>query len=205
MKCASCGIYACHTGELEKTPDHCPMGEEDFFKETFKEYQANEETEKIAISAARVEGCGYGKWTRLEEIMEFAKRAGYQKLGLAFCVGLKKEAMATAKILARGGFEIVSVACKTGSIPKEEIGLKDEEKVNPGTREPICNPIAQAELFNKANTHFNVIMGLCVGHDTLFIQHAKAPVTTFVTKDRVLAHNPLAAIYCDFYFGKRFK
>ena len=38
-------------------------------------------------------------------------------------------------------------------------------------------------------------MGLCVGHDSLFYQHAKAVTTTLVVKDRVLMHNPVSALY----------
>ena len=37
----------------------------------------------------------------------------------------------------------------------------------------------------------NFLVGLCVGHDSLFIKYSEAPRTTLVTKDRVLAHNPV--------------
>ncbi|WP_334139395.1 DUF1847 domain-containing protein, partial [Thermovirga lienii] len=43
-----------------------------------------------------------------------------------------------------------------------------------------------------------VVMGLCVGHDSIFYRHAKAPVTTLLVKDRKLGHNPAAAIYCRY-------
>jgi uncharacterized metal-binding protein len=59
----------------------------------------------------------------------------------------------------------------------------------------MCNPIGQAEFLNDAKTDFNIILGLCVGHDSLFIKYSKAPITVFAVKDRVLAHNPLGAIY----------
>ena len=70
----------------------------------------------------------------------------------------------------------------------------------------MCNPIAQAEFLNKAKTDFNVVIGLCVGHDSLFIKYSKAPVTVLAVKDRVLAHNPLGAIYMadKFYKDKLF-
>ena len=32
----------------------------------------------------------------------------------------------------------------------------------------MCNPILQAKLLNKAKTDLNVVVGLCVGHDSLF-------------------------------------
>ncbi|KJS88133.1 MAG: metal-binding protein, partial [Peptococcaceae bacterium BICA1-8] len=47
---------------------------------------------------------------------------------------------------------------------------------------------------------------LCVGHDSLFIKYSHAPVTVLAVKDRVLAHNPLAALYCaeSYYKNKLF-
>ena len=47
------------------------------------------------------------------------------------------------------------------------------------------NPIAQAELLNEAGTELNIIVGLCVGHDALFIRHCKAHVTVLAAKDHV--------------------
>ena len=37
-----------------------------------------------------------------------------------------------------------------------------------------------------------VVMGLCVGHDSLFHQHAKAPCTTLAVKDYRSNHNPIS-------------
>ena len=99
---------------------------------------------------------------------------------------------------------MVSVICKTGSIPKSEVGIAPEQQLKPDAREAMCNPIAQAQLLNKAGTQFNIALGLCVGHDSLFYKYCEAPVTTLVTKDRVTGHNPAAAIYCaDSYFKPR--
>jgi uncharacterized metal-binding protein len=53
-------------------------------------------------------------------------------------------------------------------------------------------------------TDLNVLMGLCVGHDSLFFRHSAAPVTVLAVKDRVLGHNPLAAVYqADGYYHDR--
>ena len=80
-------------------------------------------------------------------------------------------------------------------------GVPEECKLQPGQFEAMCNPIAQAELLNSQDTQFNICLGLCVGHDSLFYQYSKALVTTLVVKDRVLAHNPVGAIhYADTYF-----
>ena len=143
--------------------------------------------------------------TRLEEIILFAKRMGYQKLGVAFCMGLMNEAEVLIPILENAGFQVVSVCCKTGGIPKEEIGVRDEDKIIPGRYESMCNPISQAEILNQENTEFNLMMGLCVGHDALFLKNADALTTVFVVKDRLLGHNPVAALYLSRSYYRRLR
>ena len=76
---------------------------------------------------------------------------------------------------------------------KEEIGLEDGEKIRPGGYEAMCNPVGQAVLLNDSGCEFNIVLGLCVGHDSLFFRHSEGPVTVLVAKDRVLAHNPIGA------------
>jgi uncharacterized metal-binding protein len=132
---------------------------------------------------------------RMQEILEFAEKMGYSRLGLAFCAGLSGEAATVDQILTNHGFETVSVACKAGAVPKEEINVRDDQKIRIGAHESMCNPILQAMLLNDAGTHFNILLGLCVGHDSLFFKYAEAPVTVLAVKDRVTGHNPLACIY----------
>ena len=126
---------------------------------------------------------------KMENIKEVYKACGYQNIGLAFCIGLDKEAKMLSKVLTYNGFEVNSVICKNGNIPKDYIDVIEAEKV------AMCNPIGQAIFLNEAKTELNIILGLCVGHDSLFIKYSKAPVTVFAVKDRVLGHNPLAVIY----------
>jgi uncharacterized metal-binding protein len=198
--CARCGKYACLEEDRKSMPRDCPMGEEpDLYDESLKEYK-KPAIRKIAVTAAVVEAAGYGVWTRLEEIMEFAGRANFQKLGLAYCAGLRREGRQVEKILRDAGFAVESATCKTGSRPKETIGIRDDQKVRPGRFEPMCNPIVQAKLLNRAKTDFNILLGLCVGHDTLFFRYSKAPVTVLAVKDRVLAHNPLGVLNAEFYY-----
>ena len=59
----------------------------------------------------------------------------------------------------------------------------------------MCNPIAQAMILNREATDFNIMLCLCVGHDALFLKYVEGPTTVFATKDRVTAHNPMAALY----------
>ena len=142
---------------------------------------------------------------RVQEIMEFARKMGYQKLGVAFCGGLHKEAAVFCKILEDHGFEVVSVMCKVGGVDKSALGLAPHERVQIGQPESMCNPIAQAEVLNAAGTEFNILLGLCVGHDSLFIKYSQAMVSVFAVKDRALGHNPLAAIYTYDSYSERFK
>lgn len=201
--CASCAILACQSGKLEEMPKNCPMRDRAFFDQVVQEY-LKEENHDFFLTSTAIEYLGYCRWPRLREVVEFARRMGYTRLGMGFCVGLHKEAAIVEQILRKQGFEVVSVACKTGNIPKVELGYSPDMLLRPGTREAMCNPIAQAELLNKAQTQFNICLGLCVGHDSLFYKYSKAPVTTLVAKDRVTGHNPAAAIYCaDGYFKDR--
>ena len=71
---------------------------------------------------------------RVQEICEFAKKMGYQKLGVASCGGLHSEAGTTTRILEAQGFEVVSVTCKVGRTPKETIGIREEEKIRIGIK-----------------------------------------------------------------------
>ena len=143
---------------------------------------------------------------RVQEVCEFAHRMGFKKLGVAFCVGLTREAVTLNEILVSQGFEVVSVMCKVGRVPKERIGVKDEEKILIGEFEPLCNSIGQAKILNAEKTELNILLGLCVGHDSLFFKYADAYTTVLVAKDRVLGHNPAAALYtCGSYYSRMMK
>jgi uncharacterized metal-binding protein len=138
---------------------------------------------------------------RMLEIVEFAKRMNYSKLGLVFCAGLANEALIVGEILENHGFEVVSVLCKAGAVPREEIGLTEEQKIFRGGHESMCNPVFQAMIVNEAGTDFNILLGLCVGHDSMYFKYAHAPTTVLAVKDRVSGHNPLACIYTSGNYG----
>jgi len=201
--CTNCNIFNC--GRLEKKfPDFCLSVKyrEDSFR-VLKIYQEDKENAKIARAAGEIEGVYYGKLTRVEEIIELFKKIGAKKIGVATCLGLINEAKIFAHILEVKGFEAYSVICKVGAIDKTVINIPPELKLQKDCHESICNPILQAEILNKQGTDYNVIVGLCVGHDSLFTKYSQAPVTTLITKDRVLGHNPAAALYTSNFFYKR--
>ena len=138
---------------------------------------------------------------RILETMEFAEKMGYRRLGLAYCTGLRRETAVLEHLLVEEGFEVVSVVCKAGGIPKEKIGVPDSKKILPGSFETMCNPVMQALILNRDRTELNIILGLCVGHDALLFKYSDAPCTVLAVKDRLLGHNPLAAIYTiDSYY-----
>jgi uncharacterized metal-binding protein len=95
------------------------------------------------------------------------------------------------------------VSCKVGAIPKERIGVKDEEKIRIGKFESMCNPITQAMILNKAKTDFNIMLGLCIGHDSLFLKYIEGLTTVFAVKDRVTGHNPMVTLYTSRSYYQR--
>ncbi len=203
--CAVCGVKACTAEpEAKSPPDFCPMiTDPELLASVEQEYLKSDELRRLSLESARTEAAGYCKRTRVEEIMDFAHRLGVRRLGIAHCVGLMQEAKIARDIFRAGGFDVFTVCCKAGSIPKEAVGLQDEEKVRPGQFEAMCSPVGQAALLAKAGTGLNVVIGLCVGHDSIFFMHSKAPATVLVAKDRVLGHNPVAALYASHSYYRR--
>ena len=200
--CAECSRLGCDSGDESAYPTNCPSLDADRDGQ-LAAYREGEDR-ALAHHAALVEARGYCHLTRVEEIMDFARRSGFTQLGLAFCIGLRREAAVFARVLRANGFAVDSVTCKNGSLPKEEIGIADADKVSPGEYEATCNPIGQAQALARAGTELNVLLGLCVGHDSLFMKHSVAPVTVLAAKDRVLGHNPLAALYlAESYYRER--
>lgn len=201
--CAQCGVHACTRENREQLPKNCPIREESLMEQAMACYRL-EENSGFYITASEIEALGYCQWPRVKETIQLCLRMGYAKVGLAFCSGLKKEAQVLDSLLRRAGLEVVSVICKAGGADKTACGLTDAQKVRPGQFETMCNPIGQAMLLNQQKTQFNIVLGLCAGHDSMFYKYSEALVTTLVAKDRVLGHNPAAALYCaEGYFKER--
>lgn len=218
--CAFCGIgpdkRACMNKD-GKGPEFCPTlnieGNMDEIRiEAASEYD-DPVIREFARHASLQEGSCYinkeerpyvlhAAKTRIQEICEFADRIEAKRLGLAFCMGLAREGRMFAEILTRQGFEVISVGCKAGRIPKEKLGVLDEEKIHIGEFESACNPILQAKILNASQTGLNILLGLCVGHDALFLKYAETLTTVLAVKDRVTGHNPLAPLYTSgSYYG----
>ena len=192
----------------------CPsLTRKDVLKEAKKEYETGQINE-FAYKASLQEAECYANRdqqpyimqpskTRIVETCEFAMKMGYKRIGIAFCIGLTKEVKIVEEIFTGYGFEVVSICCKAGNSSKDMIGISDDEKVYKGTDEAMCNPIFQAKALTHEKVDFNIMLGLCVGHDSLFLQFTDIPTTVLAVKDRVTGHNPLAAIYqSESYYRK---
>ncbi len=217
--CASCDLptfdRAC-VAEAGKSSKGCPtFSRRKVLEDANREYEAPDVLEFARQASIQEAECYANRHerpyvmqptkTRMVEICEFAEKMGYKRLGLAFCLGLAKEAAVVEEILKKNGFEVISVLCKAGRTPKEALGLKEEHKIYQGKLESMCNPIYQAKLLNHEKTDFNILLGLCVGHDSLFFKFAEAPTTVLAVKDRVTGHNPLAAIYLSETYYQKLK
>ena len=208
LDCANCGVNACWSGEKDRYPDFCITKNSDpeMLKECLAEYTENEENSRMFITAAINEAEFYGRLTRVEETIEFIKRMGYKKIGIATCYGLLPETRIFSRILTGCGIEHHVVCCKVGGCDKTEAGVPNEKKLNGGTgHESMCNPIMQARELARWGADFNIVIGLCVGHDTLFLKYTDTPTTVMIVKDRVLGHNPAAALYSADTIYSRFK
>lgn len=219
--CAKCPTSVCEPlikaddkPAFDKAPEFCPMiNMTDVIQKTMPEYDKPDIKEFTRQASLQEFECYEQtpegirtKNPRIVELIEFSKKCGYKKLGLAFCGGLVSEARTLTEILESHGFEVVSVKCKVGATPKERIGIKPEQKIGGAANwESMCNPILQAEILNTAKVDYAIMLGLCIGHDTLFIKYCRVPMTVIAVKDRVTGHNPLAALYNVNSYYRRLK
>ncbi len=204
-QCVKCPVRRC--GSMEKksnVPASCPSEKyPDLVKETTAKYRLTENQavmrgwqglmEKVLDPEKKNEKYA---WTRIHEIIEYARIRGMKRLGVATCYSLLPEAKMLSDILESSGFEVISLSCLCGEVKPQELGM-------PG--EIFCNPILQAEILSREKTELNIMVGLCVGHDILFLRYSRAETTPLIVKDRALGHNPVAALYqSQGFFRDRF-
>jgi uncharacterized metal-binding protein len=194
VTCIECEAYKCRYPESKKAaPKECPRKNYPFvLKETIERSRKDRSNYRINLACDEVLQRGGYNWTRVRELIEYARLLHYKKIGIAGCNGLIEESKILGRILTEAGFQVVLVNCMAGGAHRTKFGLKERE----GAASQItCNPLMQAEVLNREKTDLNVMVGLCVGHDILFIKNSKADVTPIVVKDRVTGHNPIAALY----------
>jgi len=184
-------------------PEYCPMrSNPDAIKRSANRY-SDDDVKETYVNAAATEkaaartilGVPRVVKSRIEQLADFGKLQGIEKMGVAFCVALRDEASRLVEMLKEQGFDVASVCCKCGAVDKANLGIPEKYKTKgKSVFEAACNPILQAEMLNRAGAQVNIIVGLCVGHDMLFTKNSKAPVTTLIVKDRLLGHNPIKGL-----------
>ncbi len=206
VTCIDCEAYKCCYPEVKKSPPQgCPRRNYPrLLKQTIEKSRNDPSIRTINIACEEVlergrDSQGYS-WTRMRELIEYARVLGYKRIGIAGCIGLIEESKIIGRILTEAGFEVILVSCMAGSAHESKFGLKERER---GSSHSTCNPLMQAETLNNEKTDLNVMVGLCLGHDILFIKNSKADVTPFIVKDRVTGHNPVAALYTSQTYYKQ--
>ncbi|MBN2486842.1 MAG: DUF1847 domain-containing protein, partial [Bacteroidales bacterium] len=122
-----------------------------------------QETETMRVAeASRLPGKN-----RVEEIRNFARNAGFKRIGIANCLAMQKEA-SLLKSMLETDFEVFAVDCKCGKIPASDILGSDAKGIS-------CNPAGQAHFLAENKTELNIVLGLCVGHDMVFNQRSESP------------------------------
>lgn len=212
-RCAKCKTKPCkNPPEERKTfPPYCPLVcYPDLIKDIKSRYRDSEIFPYYLKAAVTERECydpsyaGEGKIRplrpRIREVAAFAEKLRVKKAGLAFCSGLSDEAARADTILKNHGLDVVSVCCSCGGVDKTELEIPSREKIyGEDCYEPACNPLLQAEILNRSETAFNVMVGLCIGHDMLFTKASQAPVTTLIVKDRFTGHNPVISLYSRYH------
>ena len=129
--CIDCAVTQCDAHGDRPYPGFCPsqaLGAEQR-EAALARYLDDPEDQKLAQVAAEVEAAGYRQWPRVRETVEFARRMGFHKIGIATCVGLIRESRTLAKILRANGFEVYGVGCKVGELAKDALGVFIKEAV----------------------------------------------------------------------------
>ncbi|MGI6117458.1 MAG: DUF1847 domain-containing protein [Bilifractor sp.] len=202
--CTDCGVRSCIDCDVDHEkglPKTCVTKRFEEMEKDVKKICQEEENLKIFRGFLGIKGEGVhgGTKTRVEMLIDLLKNIGAKRIGVATCYALLNEARVFSKILRANGFECFGINCKVGTLDKACFGIAPKDDPYPG--ESSCNPILQAKILNDYHTDYNVVIGLCVGHDALFSKYSEAPVSTLVVKDFALAHNSVAPLHmADSYY-----
>lgn len=186
-----CARQGCWRGQDSGIPGYCQANNYLEEIEKSKGEYGRPENAHIYEAACVVGAEKDGFRPRIEEALHFSKQLELTKIGFAACTAFEYEMEVLERLFAREGFRVVCASCQIGRVSAEDRGLAHLNEYANST----CNPVAQAEILNSAGTELNFIVGLCLGHDILFTQYSKAPVSTLIVKDRMTGNNPSAALY----------
>jgi uncharacterized metal-binding protein len=185
IDCVECVDRRCLKGET-CTGDFGEL----FSAEKYNEFHHSMEvTTDIAAETHR-------RLCRVAEFIYYCLGMEYKHVGVAFCVEMFRETEILVRLLRRF-FAVSSVCCKVGG--------RIEADLITASRGVLCNPIGQAHILNELKPDINVLVGLCVGCDLIFVRHSKAPTSTLFVKDKSLANNPVSALYSKYYIDEILK
>lgn len=115
MNCTTCEDKVCR-----KQQTSCDR--ESFVKsELIKQYHDTSHSEIVKAAAELVDSGRAGTLSRMEEIIQFAKRMNYQKLGIAYCYGMEKQAKEIESVLIDEWFDVTAVSCSVGGLKQSEV------------------------------------------------------------------------------------
>lgn len=191
LTCASCTKVACAVFDKNNMPTNCPSLHTNLVEESTNSF-SKEPYESVAYHSARVSIDATSRMSRLAETLDFIKRSGYKNIGLAFCKMVKSDADYVAKLLRKEGYTVNSVICRVGSVSNELLEHEGENLIGAKGYVSMCNPVGQSIALEEAGCDFNIVLGLCVGHDTMFLQHTKTPCTVLGVKDKKLGCTQVA-------------
>ena len=190
IACDQCQLQTCFRDSDNpnaRWPTNCPTVKfQTALDENMDDYRAGQ-TRTLAMGAWDVNRIGKRDWTRLQATIGFAQRCGFEHLGLAFCIGLMNESATLGRVLRRHGFKVSAVPCSIGSPDWPSVGINNPSRA--------CNPSGQALILNHLGAELNIVLGLCVGDDSIFFLKSEAPCVALACKDKVLAHHPISALY----------
>lgn len=197
LTCAVCTKKSCQLHDHANPPLNCPMLDQQTQDEAKKEY-FDHDGGKLYISTMETafEAKVLGE-TRLVEAIRFAKKNGWTKIGIAHCTGYCDEAAAAAKLIKEAGLECETIICTNGGINLcDFMDVPENQQDDKEHHYAVgCNPIAQAKYLEKAGTEYNLIFGLCVGHDALFTKYSHTLTSVIMVKDRSRYHEPRSGLY----------
>ena len=178
MDCTKCTLKGCR----KSSP--CTDRSNDYLEN----YTSKENLDYTKTASRLIDNGRAGTLTRIEEIIEYSKLRGYKHIGVAYCYGMEKEAVALRKYLQNASFKLTMVSCTVDGLKESQI---DPDKTNDTIS---CNPLGQANVLNSAGVELTILMGLCLGHDIILQKNLTMDFTTFIVKDRVKKHNPLLGL-----------
>jgi uncharacterized metal-binding protein len=165
-----CKKMGCWRGENEGIPSYCQANQYLAEIEKANETYSAPEVVDIYTAACVVGKKNDGYRARIEEALDFTKEMKFSKVGFATCVAFVNELEVIRRLFEQTAIKVFSAGCQIGRSSATDRGLPHLEAYPDNS---TCNPIAQAEILNTAETQLNYIIGLCIAAFPvrLFLRH----------------------------------